>query len=444
MKHLFLLALLISCTSLFGQKVKKKIVKYKKHHYISYSYLKTKEKPKVGAYLRYKQYYTNGYKRPLVKGQYNLGLKVDTWTYYTNRSKEFYNQKGEIQWRLYYDKNDVLKTIYHSQNDSTVELIRGRRITKINAFSSKEYYIHDGLNWEGVLDRNARNGVWIFQIDTSFKSYVNYLNGRINGHSFTLYTNGDTLSKFLHRNGKLLWRVTFYKGGDTMTHSIFHDSFSLLRKFFVGNTLHQNCTTKNGKLFLLRTWDKKGHPVKESMVANGQGQAICYDISKNSMKELKRCSISNGCINGQISYPKPRRYRIYYENCMLLDSSKKVLDSNYNFSVGYFMAYPQFMHNGGFSRGENKLAYEVVSNFEMPKTATELGVSGIILARFAVEQDGNIDSVSIESKPLGYGLENEVKRVIKSTSGKWLPTFYFGIPTKSYFRFPFEIDNTEF
>ena len=102
---------------------------------------------------------------------------------------------------------------------------------------------------------------------------------------------------------------------------------------------------------------------------------------------------------------------------------------------------------GTFPGGEEKLTQFVQNFFKMPSAAQELGISGIVFIQFVVERDGTISNIKAIAPPerqLGYGLEKECMRVIQLTSGKWKPAERAGKKVRSYWRFPFEIDNSGF
>lgn len=102
---------------------------------------------------------------------------------------------------------------------------------------------------------------------------------------------------------------------------------------------------------------------------------------------------------------------------------------------------------GEFKGGEDKLLEFVRTQFRMPPAAVELGISGIIFIQFVVEKDGTISNMKAIAPPerqLGYGLEQECMRVVKMTSGKWKPAQKAGVKVRNYYRFPMEIDNSNF
>jgi len=103
--------------------------------------------------------------------------------------------------------------------------------------------------------------------------------------------------------------------------------------------------------------------------------------------------------------------------------------------------------SGEFIGGEDKLQEFASVNYNMPKMASDLEISGTIFIQFVVERDGRITqlkAIAPKERQLGYGLEQECMRVIKLTSGKWKPAMRAGKPVRSYWRFPFEVDNSSF
>lgn len=103
-----------------------------------------------------------------------------------------------------------------------------------------------------------------------------------------------------------------------------------------------------------------------------------------------------------------------------------------------------FKEDGEFMGGEAVLHKMVAENFRMPEMATELEISGIVIIQFVIEKDGTLSQVistSPKVRQLGYGIEEECIRVLKSTDYMWIPAQKNGKPVRSHFRFPFQIDN---
>ncbi len=87
------------------------------------------------------------------------------------------------------------------------------------------------------------------------------------------------------------------------------------------------------------------------------------------------------------------------------------------------------------------------SQFAPSNIAKETRISGTMLMTFVVEIDGSVSNIAFlggKKRELGFGLEQEAKRVLMLTSGKWKPALKMGKPVRSYFRFPVQIDYSGF
>jgi len=71
--------------------------------------------------------------------------------------------------------------------------------------------------------------------------------------------------------------------------------------------------------------------------------------------------------------------------------------------------------------GEEGLLKFIAENTKYPEMAIENNIQGIVFLIFVVNKDGTIGDIGIGGKKLGFGLEEEAKRVIRLTSGKWKP-----------------------
>lgn len=76
----------------------------------------------------------------------------------------------------------------------------------------------------------------------------------------------------------------------------------------------------------------------------------------------------------------------------------------------------EFIHGG-----EMGLLQFLSQNTTYPTAAREIEIQGIVYVIFVINTDGSIGEITFGGKKLGFGLEEEVKRVIKLTSGMWKP-----------------------
>ena len=78
-------------------------------------------------------------------------------------------------------------------------------------------------------------------------------------------------------------------------------------------------------------------------------------------------------------------------------------------------------------------------NFRFPVKAKEKGISGTAKVQFIVDQNGVITNVEALSN-LGHGIEEELIRVVKSDTKKWIPAKdVAGNPVASPFNLPLKL-----
>ncbi|MBK9013404.1 MAG: TonB family protein [Saprospiraceae bacterium] len=91
---------------------------------------------------------------------------------------------------------------------------------------------------------------------------------------------------------------------------------------------------------------------------------------------------------------------------------------------------------------QKKLMEFLFNNVKFPKEAKEKGFTGLVLAKFVVDQDGSIYDVGILKGGEG-GSGEEVMRVVR-TMPKWVPGKKGGKPVRTEFKLPvrFALDDT--
>jgi len=128
---------------------------------------------------------------------------------------------------------------------------------------------------------------------------------------------------------------------------------------------------------------------------------------------------------------------LYFSSSNILIGQDEIVEDN--------EIYTDVDFEATYEGGTDALAQFVRDSFNMPKVAMDVGASGIIIIQFVVEKDGTISdlrAIAPKERQLGYGLEAECMRVLRLTSGQWKPAMRIGEPVRSYWRFPFEIDNS--
>ena len=109
-----------------------------------------------------------------------------------------------------------------------------------------------------------------------------------------------------------------------------------------------------------------------------------------------------------------------------VDMSTTSASSNKNVSAQVMPSYPG---------GEQSLEKFVEDNLQYPQEALDNGIEGRVLVTFDVDENGKIFRPSIASEKIGYGLEEEALRVIKSMP-QWNPGKLKGKNVKTKFTLP--------
>lgn len=74
-----------------------------------------------------------------------------------------------------------------------------------------------------------------------------------------------------------------------------------------------------------------------------------------------------------------------------------------------------------FIGGDSALRKHILQNVRYPQMAKESGVEGTVVLQFVIQKDSSISDITVRStRKLGFGLEEEAIRVMKTTQGKWV------------------------
>ncbi len=71
--------------------------------------------------------------------------------------------------------------------------------------------------------------------------------------------------------------------------------------------------------------------------------------------------------------------------------------------------------------GELGFSKYLQTNTKYPDLAAEIGIQGLVIICFVINKDDSICDITFHNEEIGFGLEEEVARVIMSTSGMWKP-----------------------
>lgn len=77
--------------------------------------------------------------------------------------------------------------------------------------------------------------------------------------------------------------------------------------------------------------------------------------------------------------------------------------------------------NASFPGGDESLVNYLAKTVRYPKQAIDSGIQGTVYLVFVINQDSTVSDVRTLNTQIGYGIEEEALRAIKSTSGMWYP-----------------------
>jgi len=93
-----------------------------------------------------------------------------------------------------------------------------------------------------------------------------------------------------------------------------------------------------------------------------------------------------------------------------------------------------------FINGGNKgLVAFFIENFDYPEEAIKNHIEGKIFITFLVDTSGKVSKIIFDGDTLGFGMEEEIIRVLQLTNGMWTPGRENGknVPTRYYFPYRF-------
>jgi TonB family protein len=117
-------------------------------------------------------------------------------------------------------------------------------------------------------------------------------------------------------------------------------------------------------------------------------------------------------------------------------------------SSGQSIDYPNHVFINGsspanFKGGEVKLLAYIMENLEFSDSAFLNDAVRKVFIEFVVDTLGNVGSIQTLGKKHGYGVEEEVMRVIESTSGLWEPALQFDKKVVQRMMLPVQVCFTE-
>ncbi len=88
-----------------------------------------------------------------------------------------------------------------------------------------------------------------------------------------------------------------------------------------------------------------------------------------------------------------------------------------------------------FPGGRTAMIDFISNNLKYPKAAIDNRIEGKVLLKFIIDSIGKICCVDIVGEPIGYGLEEEAIRIVRSMPN-WTPAYTDDRPVAVYYRMP--------
>ena len=130
---------------------------------------------------------------------------------------------------------------------------------------------------------------------------------------------------------------------------------------------------------------------------------------------------------------------LLFSNLMLAKSNEKLLKKFASTSLSIIIdsnqTYFKIEKMPVFPGGEGAFIDYIQMNVNYPLKARKKGIQGTIYVGFVIDQNGKPTEVKIERGGLGYGLEEEAMRVIRSMPN-WTPGSVKDVPARVQYTFP--------
>ena len=434
-------------TSAFAQKVKKVVVKGD-NYTETYTVLKSDRSVKHGKYSKANKHTV------FAQGSYVQNKKDGKWTISTD---EFYykmghldsfygNKSGKLVGIKYDERGKEVSRYFHNAFFKKSEVKEGNRTRilqiRISGFDTDTMLF-------GYTKNGKKEGQWKFIDNEGNYSIMNYKKDRQRGMQQSYYSNGQPyVSKHINDDGEFIGAyLVFHKNGDTLNYENYENGVlngPSLAKFNNGNVFYR-AVYKNGRLMEYEEYDSKGKLNELSSVKDGNGVLYSYRKMDDKIEVSSKYDLKNGLPDGeaQFFYKNKLKESKLYENGMfqkfiVTGKNSKVPknpDTMFVSPSTFFIGFP-VSSQAVFQEGETGLQRYLAANMTYPDLALENDVFGQVLIEFVVDEFGDVTRTKVRSSKLGYGLEEEALRVVKSTSGMWIPASQYGFPVKMRYRIP--------
>ncbi|MBB6002461.1 energy transducer TonB [Arcicella rosea] len=351
--------------------------------------------------------------------------------------------------KILYDNGEVFmlfdKDKKSINDDSNTKYMARYEVDSLNGF------IKNGITYYILEDKKARYLDFASLILDSFEraklsicekktdDVKIYQKTAFNNHNFPVFTNS------FYSNGQLENRVTadkdyfFYPNGRIQ--KVIEKDTSKEKDSNITFTKEFNWHA-NGQLFYVKTrsfskdkelkeekyisvWDTLGN----QLVKDGSGLCTLFsDKLENAIQET-------GLINDGLKEGKWVGKTLENRTEFIEQYKKGKLIQGIAYTESDSVAYKNTEEMAEFKGGFNAYASFLQGNLHYPRDAQMKNVEGKVYVQFTVCTDGTLCDYKI-LKSVGYGCDEEALRVVKKSSGKWIPGKQRGKNARSRFTLP--------
>lgn len=385
-----------------------------------YTVLKSNKLIKHGTYLKHSNFCDDCLAGILEKGEYSFGKKVGKWRY--EDKWESYDSLGNLIWIGKSQDEQFIKKFYNQ--DIVYDSVYGVIFYRFDSSMLPILYC-------GMMQNGLRQGVWKytskfaiddfpFSYDVLFSrvnfSEIPYENDLIHGIAVYYFENGDTAATTELDQGRIVSRRVLDENGKLLLHFTSIDSINEFQTFDWNGRIRKRFLVKDQKLNMVIRIDSIGQNKTDTIIKNGNG--IISDLHLNQFDSSGYWRF----ISGQLAE--------------YVDGNWKV-DSSFALSLSNFMDTKRYTLNSAYKGGSNKFSSTFSYNYGLLKEKSEYYEKNwdTLMITFVVNKIGSIEDVNVAGTQDSLILQN-VKKAVDLTSGNWYPARQFGLPVKSYWRFP--------
>lgn len=342
---------------------------------------------------------------------YTIRFSLGGWDCQPDQTIRFFNEKGNLMTnkdKAKYQLRIPVDSLGYPNGNPLVYRKAGKNWKEFERFQfRKEAFVHYNKDDPALPD----------SVDAYRLKIVDKTGANQDIH-YSFLTDGRLLAMEPYSDGRRV-KSSFYYDRNGMVKQIEEHTQNLTFMqwhWYPNGQLHQVAlcdmpTDTSVHYRLISQWDSAGTPT----VIEGTG------LANNFFRRDGRLFLESGALKtGQKDSEWIGRfkngsllYREIYENGAFV--SGKFYEAN-----GEIITYTELRHPPEFQGGMTELAKFLSANIRYPAEAAKVGIQGRVRVSFVVDIEGNVDKVTV-LRGIGHGANEEAARVVKATSGKWIP-----------------------